>query len=119
MKGKSFVLGGTLLSMTLSACYSTGTNRITNNLVGIWESNTYGLFLEISEHNHKFYRSTGNICLAVPLNEMIGFNHEELLNNIILSDDRETIITTLGNRKTQGIEMVNISDLPNTCRKLI
>ena len=103
-KGISFVLSATLLTATLPGCYSTATNNTTHNLVGVWESNTYGLLLEINEYEHVFYRNVGDLCLTVPLDEMIGFSHQELLNNTILNDDRSTIITTINNRKSQELK---------------
>ena len=116
MKIISYMLFCTLMSIALSACYSTNTKHTKNKINGIWKSDEYEILLELKENRHTFYRNTGDLCLTVPLNDILGFNHEQLLDDIIISDDKSTLITTLGARKSPGIEMLNIRQLPDYCR---
>jgi hypothetical protein len=83
----------------------------TEPLAGVWKAPAYGLVLDIQADTHQFYQITSEFCQRFELD----LEHSELISNTQLSDDTNSIVTSLTGLKVPGMTMNKENSLPDIC----
>ncbi|MBU2972451.1 S41 family peptidase [Pseudoalteromonas sp. C2R02] len=114
----SFVAGSIAL---LSACNDSDSKNkrpliadIEKTEIGVWSAPAYGWVIDIQNSSYKFYQTTSQYCHEFKLDEST-LSYDSLINSIALSDDKDSLISTIGGIKTPGVEMTRALSLPKNC----
>jgi len=82
--------------------------------IGIWSAPAYGWMFDIQNSGYKIYQTSSQYCQEFKLDELT-MSYDSLINSIELSDDKESLISTIGGIKIPGVEMTRELSLPNNC----
>ncbi|MFT4924092.1 MAG: carboxyl-terminal processing protease [Phenylobacterium sp.] len=96
---------------------ATTTDPITSALptTGIWSAPAYGYVLVIEDQQHGLYQHTSEYCQRLGLDEVDQEGHQALVDSIVLSDDQDSMVTTIAGQKVPGMAMTRLAALPDSC----
>jgi len=118
-KGNNWLSTLALLVLVLSGCSSDDNNKSPvieeSPTTGIWSAPAYGIVVDISETDFKFYQFTSEYCQAYPLEEYFSIDFEALVASSEAIDEGSYLYTTLAGIKVPGITMNKQDTLPQPC----
>ncbi|NQZ12402.1 MAG: S41 family peptidase [Algicola sp.] len=119
------------LSLLLSACGSSNTPSSTTSTpqpqpttqpapvvlptTGVWYAPAYGLVMDVAQNNHTWYQVSGDYCQKFNMNIMTQYNHADLLASMVVSDDQQSVVSTIAGQKIPGVTMDKQAALPEAC----
>ena len=120
-KRKGLILAATTLcAFSLTACNSDSNpdpqpEPEIKATTGIWSAPAYGLVVDITDNDYSVYQLTSDTCQVLQFSNMFDVNYSSLISSINVSDDQNSMITSLAGLKTPGIVMNKQSTLPDSC----
>ena len=117
------------LSLLLSACggsspsptpqstqqQTTQPAPVVLSTTGVWYAPAYGLVMDVADNNHTWYQVSGDYCQKFNMNIMTQYNHADLLASMVVSDDQQSVISTIAGQKIPGVTMAKQAALPDVC----
>ena len=85
----------------------------TKSHIGVWNAPAYGWVFDIKDNSYTLYQTTSKHCSTYDIASEVSYS--SLKDSIKLSNDKNSLVSTIGGLKIPGVHMTRESSLPNNC----